>query len=74
MSQFSYGKKPLKLQQCTLHFWKPLIFSYLDKRGQERSCMFIYDMLLRMPIGLLHKIANFISGSVHDIDQIQASK
>ena len=26
--------KPLKLQQCTLHFWKPLIFFYLDKRGQ----------------------------------------
>ena len=32
--------KPLKLQQCTLHFWKPLIFFYLDKRGQERSLMF----------------------------------
>ena len=25
---------------CTLHFWKPQIFFYLDKRGQERSCMF----------------------------------
>ena len=32
--------KPLKLQQCTLHFWKPLIFFYLDKRGQEHSFMF----------------------------------
>ena len=32
--------KPLKLQQCTLHFWKPLIFFYLYKRGQEHSCMF----------------------------------
>ena len=50
--------KPLKLQQCTLHFWKPLIFFYLDKRGQEPSCMFIYDMLSGIPIGLLHKIAN----------------
>ena len=29
--------KPLKLQQCTLHFWKPLIFFYLDKRGQGLS-------------------------------------
>ena len=29
--------KPLKLQQCTLHFWKPLIFFYLDKRGQGHS-------------------------------------
>ena len=49
--------KPLKLQQCTLHFWKPLIFFYLDKRGQEHSCMFIYDMLSGIPIGLLNKIA-----------------
>ena len=32
--------KPLKLQQCTLHFGKPLIFFYMDKRGQEHSCMF----------------------------------
>ena len=32
--------KPLKLQQCTLHFWKPLIFFCLDKRGQEHSCIF----------------------------------
>ena len=32
--------KPLKLQQCTLHFWKPLIFFFLEKRGQECSCMF----------------------------------
>ena len=29
--------KPLKLQQYTLHFWKPLIFFYLDKRGQGHS-------------------------------------
>ena len=29
--------KPLKLQQCTLHFRKPLIFFYLDKRGQGHS-------------------------------------
>ena len=29
--------KPLKLQQCTLHLWKPLIFFYLDKRGQGHS-------------------------------------
>ena len=29
--------KPLKLQQCTLHFWKPLIFFYLGKRGQGQS-------------------------------------
>ena len=27
----------LKLQQCTLHFWKPLIFFCLDKRGQGHS-------------------------------------
>ena len=32
--------KSLKLQQCTLHFLKPLIFFNLDKRGQKRSCMF----------------------------------
>ena len=31
--------KPLKLQQCTLHFWKPPVFFYMDKRGQEFSCM-----------------------------------
>ena len=30
----------------------------MDKRGQEGSCMFIYDMLSGIPIGLLHKIAN----------------
>ena len=29
--------KPLKLQQCTLHFWKPLIFFYLGKRDQGHS-------------------------------------
>ena len=50
--------KPLKLQQCTLHFWKPLIFLYLEKRGQECSCMLVYDLLLGIPIGLLHKMAN----------------
>ena len=49
--------KPLKLQQWTLHFWKSLIFFYLDKRSQDGSCMFINDMLLGIPIGLLHKIA-----------------
>ena len=32
--------KPLKLQQCTLHFWKPLIFFYLDKRVQGHSYVF----------------------------------
>ena len=26
--------KPLKLQQCTLHFQKPPIFGYLGKRDQ----------------------------------------
>ena len=31
--------KPLKLQECTLHFWKPLIFFFLDKRGEEHSSM-----------------------------------
>ena len=31
--------KPLKLQQCTLHFRKPLIFFYSDKKGQEHSCI-----------------------------------
>ena len=49
--------KPLKLQQCTLHFWKPQIFFYLNKRGKEHSCMFICDMLSEIPIGLLHEIA-----------------
>ena len=29
--------KPLKLQQCTLHFWKPLIFFSLGKKGQGHS-------------------------------------
>ena len=32
--------KSLKLQQCTLHFWKPPVFIFLDKRDQERSCIF----------------------------------
>ena len=32
--------KPFKLQQCTLHFQKPLVFVYLDKRGKEHSCIF----------------------------------
>ena len=32
--------KPLKVQQYTSHFRKPLIFFFLDKRGQQRSCMF----------------------------------
>ena len=46
--------KPLKLQQCTLHFWKPLIFFYLVKSVAVCS---VYDMLLGIHIGLLHKIA-----------------
>ena len=33
--------KSLKLQQCTLHFWKPLIFFYLDMRGQGHSYVLI---------------------------------
>ena len=49
--------KSLKLQQCTLHFWKPLVFFYLDNRGKECSCMFMNDMLAGIPIGFLHKIA-----------------
>ena len=32
--------KSLKLQQCTLYFWKPPVFIFLDKRDQERSCIF----------------------------------
>ena len=32
--------KSLKLQQCTLHFWKPQVFIFLDKRDQEHSCIF----------------------------------
>ena len=32
--------KSLKLQQCTLHFWKPPVFIFLDKRDQEHSCIF----------------------------------
>ena len=32
--------KPLKLQQCTLHFWKPPVFVSLDKRDQEHSWIF----------------------------------
>ena len=32
--------KLLMLQQCTLHFRKPPIFFFLEKRGQEHSCMF----------------------------------
>ena len=39
-----------------IHFMKPQVFVYLDKRDQERSCMFIDDMLLGIPIGLLYKI------------------
>ena len=62
--------KPLKLQQCTLHFWKPLIFFYLNKRVQEHSCMYIYDMQLEITIGLLHKIVFdwfILSTAVHPI-------
>ena len=32
--------KSLKLQQCISHFWKPPVFTFLDKRDQERSCIF----------------------------------
>ena len=32
--------KFLKLQQCTLHFWKPPVFIFLDKGDQEHSCIF----------------------------------
>ena len=32
--------KPLKLQQYTLHFWKPLISFYFEYRDQERRCLF----------------------------------
>ena len=31
--------KSLKLQQCTLHVWKPLLFIFLDKGDQECSCI-----------------------------------
>ena len=42
--------KPLKLQQCTLHFWKPLIFFYLDKRGQGHSYVLnTQKVLLKIP-------------------------
>ena len=60
--------KPSKLQQCTLHFWTPLIFFNYDKRGQERSYMFIYDMLSGISIGLLHKIANDVYLSFRECD------
>ena len=63
--------KPLKLQQYTLHFWKPLIFFYLDKRGQERSCTFTYDMLLGIPIGLLHKIANVCNQAQVTVSEVK---
>ena len=47
------------LEVTTMYFTflKPLIFFYLDKRGQELSCMFICDILLGILISLLHKIA-----------------
>ena len=32
--------KPLKLQQCTLHFQKPPISLYLDFEGQNHCSMF----------------------------------
>ena len=31
--------KPLKLEECTLHFWKPLIFINLVLAGQDHNCV-----------------------------------
>ena len=49
--------KPLliKHNECTLHFWKLLIFFYLDKRGQELSCMFS----LWYAIGNTHSLTSY---------------
>ena len=50
---------PFKIKYSfTLHFCKPLIFFYLDKRGQERSCIFSLLFAFVKVIGLLHKIAH----------------
>ena len=47
--------KPLKLQQCILHFWKPLMFFYMDNRGQEHSFMFS----LWYVIGNTHRFTSY---------------
>ena len=31
--------KPFKLQECILHFWKPLIFIIFVLAGQDHSCV-----------------------------------
>ena len=47
---------PLKLQQCTLHFGKPLIFSIWTREVKNVAVCSVYDMLSGIPF--LHEIEN----------------
>ena len=49
---------PLRLQQCTLHFQKPLIFFFWTRKVKRVALCLVYHMLSFIPIGLLHNIAN----------------
>ena len=53
--------KPFKLQQYTLHFWKPQVFFYLEKKGQKRICSYRPLLLIGMTLGLFIKSQTAVS-------------
>ena len=53
--------KPLKLHQSTLHFGNLQSLSICTREVKCIAACSVYDMLSKILLGLLHKIANGVS-------------